>query len=229
MSREADSPIYLPPLDGLRMPAISEPSIETMAIVLAGFCPSVLEEKTSRPRTLSQLRLDPRTKRIGPSTALRRDHRYILHPIHACDDEQFEQLWMESKSVAGSQDSTELLKLVRWLKKLEVDDQGKGFAHPQMQKPAAAMIDFASRVQFYLFHSAVRRIDRESTKSQSVKKQDSSWAKLIARLTPKKPDAIHPIEFPIAVLDEAESYMISMLNLGRVLRSVKHLVSRKRA
>ncbi|TWU04010.1 hypothetical protein [Neorhodopirellula pilleata] len=233
-SRESESPLYLPPIDGLRMPPVTEELIEVVALLLCGISPEVRQQPMSQSRTLFELRQDPMSPKVGPSSSLLQDHRYILSPIvgksgKRLTEQEFEEKWQQSKSIAGSQQSTQLLKLVHWLGRLELDDEGQDLSHPKWQSQMAEAVQHAMPIQFYLFHSASRRIDREASHRRVVENDRSFWSKLTAALGMKGGQGSPRVIFPENVSEEAESYLVATLNLGRILRKLKQNSRQKRA
>lgn len=131
--------------------------------------------------------------------------------------------------MVGSQESTELLKLVHWLGRLELDDEGRALSDPRWKPQMAETTRYAIPIQLDLFHWASRRIDREVSRRRVVESQPALWAKLTARF--KMGVVVNPprIVSPKNMMDETESYLSATLTLGRILRKMSQKSRQRRA
>ncbi|WP_144059310.1 hypothetical protein [Rhodopirellula sp. SWK7] len=229
MQREGETPIYFPRIEKLEMPAITETQIETVALILSAINPSVLKEATPKPQTLYQVNQNPKVVRVDPSVELRQDHRYLLSPLHDGTDASFDKLWAKAKRVKGASGSSALLDLVQRLRDWEIDEEGLSLTRSKQKTLAAEMFPYASRLQYYFFHSAVQRIDRELRIRRVASEVSSPLLGGLLKRFFETPEMQHDIDFPEPVLEEAEMYIASSINLCRVLRSIAHRIRRAKA
>ncbi|MCM2372999.1 hypothetical protein [Aporhodopirellula aestuarii] len=225
MPLEQEQPRYFPTVDELAMPVLSEACIEQVALVLAAISPTMLDQPSSGCRTLYEVNHDPKVVRVDPAVELRQDHRYLLRTLHDGSDESFDKLWFKSKRLKGSGDSSLLLDLVKRLRDLEIDEDGDSLARSKHQKIAAEIFPNAARVQYYFFHSAVQKIDRELS-IRRVSSQSRPVVGGFLRRFFETPEEASGIEIPELILVEAELYLASSINLCRVLRSVAQRIRR---
>lgn len=212
--------------------------IERLSLVLAGIDPSIIDTISSsqanhlssgqRQATIQQLSLDPSTPHVSPSKLLSAPHRRILRPYYSVDQKQFAELWQASKTVAGGQDSTELIKAVHWLKKVAIDEK-KSLENEVNRERALSAPKLAPKLLFYLFHNAVRRIERESHRVPPSTETPSLILRLLDRARLRPLPNVPTIYFPDTILHEAETYLISSIKLGKVLEFASQIQRRQRA
>jgi len=212
--------------------------IERLSLVLAGVDPDAIEvlagnqsKRTPdilRRSSIAQLSLNPEIKQVSPSKMLLNEHRRILAPYYAVDAEKFAQLWHDSKLVAGGQESTELIKAVHWLKKTTLDEKG-GLTNDGDLEKAIATPKLAPKMLFYLFHTATRRIQRESHKTPPSTKPLSLPQRVLCRLGLRETIDESPIYIPDEILHESENYLVNAIKLGKVLQFVSQNERRQRA
>lgn len=225
MQCERGTPVYFPSIDELRMPVITEAHIEKVALVLSAIDPSVLSEPTTGPRTLYQVNQSPSVVRVDSGDKLRCDHQYLLAPLFDGTDASFDRLWAKAKRVGGASGTSVLLDLVKRLRDWEIDEEGECLKRSKQKQVAAEMFPYASRLQYYFFHSAVQRIDRELKVRRLAEEERPLLGGLLKRFF-ETPAVEHGIEFPELVLEETELYLASSINLCRVMRSIAHRIRR---
>ncbi|MEM9589386.1 MAG: hypothetical protein AAGA03_19045, partial [Planctomycetota bacterium] len=154
-----ESPLYFPQLTSTTMPSIDPDSIDTLAYVLAGVDPKVRKANPQRHRHLHDLAMDPSVPRVGPATSLQRDHQHVLVAAYDFSIRSFDDVWADAKHVSGGQQSTELLKRLKWLKRVELDADGSQLTTPNMKPKVAEVFRRAAHLQYHLFRSAVRHVE----------------------------------------------------------------------
>ena len=99
--------------------------MDTVAFILAGVYPIERQNLSHGHMDLRSLAGDPAVNRIGSSSALRDDHKYILAPQFNFMAIDFEDVWQKAKDVRAGQEATELLKLVKQLHRLGRNQMGQ--------------------------------------------------------------------------------------------------------
>jgi hypothetical protein len=233
VSQKSLLPVYFPPVEEGTADDLSPGRVERLTLVLAGLDPAILKTMKAvdgvQSRTLEQLRRDSDVRKISPASSLAQDHRYLLSPFYTLSNDAFKELWLESKSVSGGQESTDLIKHVNWLKKVLVTETTGAFVKPVDEEFCSEMPKFAPKVLFYLYRSAVRHIDKKAWELPPPLKEVSTVSRLLGKLGFARPPAAPAIYLPDPILSEAESYLVNGIKLGRVLRIAQKMARRARA
>lgn len=207
--------------------------VERLALVLAGVDPTVQSDETKhrgkRLRNLHQLRCDSGLDRISPSQALASDHRLLLWPCLQTSETQFADLWKQSRTIAGGQDSTLLIKQVHWLKKLNIAASNPAIGKASESIDLPKLVELSPKILFYLFRTAIRHIDRDCNALPPPPTPVPLSSRLLNALS-RQPKPKQPlIYFPTSILRETESYLETSLSLARVLVFAKQHLRRRRA
>ncbi|MEM9367335.1 MAG: hypothetical protein AAGD07_15185 [Planctomycetota bacterium] len=222
MDRQELQPRLFPSFDHESDPDLSPEVVTRVILALAGIDPAILKASTPRVthrgQTIDELRSDPAGKKCRPSAALAQDHRYALSPRGAMTADQFVNVWQDSRHLAGAQESTEVIKLARWINHLRIAPEQSAFVKPTDQQHCADLWECSPKVLFYLFRSATKRIDRDSKTKPVQELTQSILLKLMCRVgLAKRPD-VPVVHMTDAMIVEAESYLLGAFKIWKVLQ-----------
>lgn len=233
MTQIKPAPLYFPTLGVSDQADLSPQVIERISLVLAGIDPALLElpgnASPSKTRTIQQVRFEMSPPTLSPSGAMVNDHRYLLWSQFPIEKQEFIKLWKGSRTVAGGQESTELIQHVHWLKKLDANFDETSFKSESDAKYQASLPDLSPRILFFLFRTAVRRIERDAMKPMPAPAKQSRIGMLIQKLVKTAGPPTPLVYFPESMLRETEAYVETAMKLGRVLRIANARARRSRA
>jgi hypothetical protein len=207
--------------------------VERLALVLAGIDPVIQSDEAKhrgkRLQNLHQLRCDGGLDRISPSQALANDHRLLLWPCLQTSESQFAALWKQSRTIAGGQDSTLLIKQVHWLKKLNIAASNAAIGKASESVDLPKLVELSPKILFYLFRTAIRHIDRDCNALPPPPAPVSFSNRLLTTLGVQQQPKPPLVYFPSSILRETESYLETSLSLARVLVYARQHLRRRRA
>ena len=236
-------PVYFPIPENLTARGFSEDSwqqidmspevVERLALVLAGINPIVLvdfqNKHGSEGRNIHQLRCDSGLKRVSPSRELANDHRCVLWPCLQTSEKSFGELWHQSRSVAGGQDSTLLIKQVHWLKRINMAASDAALSKATESIDLSELVQMSPKILFFLFRSAIRHIDRDCNQTPPVTDAPTLKSRIMQKLAGRTADQPPAIYFPASILRETEIYLETSLTVARVLKFANQHLRQHRA
>ncbi|KAA1259955.1 hypothetical protein LF1_24930 [Rubripirellula obstinata] len=212
---------------------LSPEVVERLALVLSGINPIVLTDLPNKrggsPRNIHQLRCDGSLGRVSPSRELANDHRCVLWPFFRTNEKSFAELWQNSRSVAGGQDSTLLIKQVHWLKKINMAAPDAALAKAIDTIDVNELVKMSPKILFFLFRTAIRHIDRDCNQKPPQAAVPSLQTRLLQKISGKKAADTPAIYFPSSILRETESYLETSLTVARILVFARSQVKQQRA
>jgi len=216
-------PKFLPQLKDVKELTLSDDAVDAVAFVLAGVDPIERQNLSHGHMDLRSLAGDPAANRIGSSSALRDDHKYILAPQFDFMAIEFEDVWQKAKDVRAGQEATELLKLVKQLHRLEIDDDGNELRSSKNAELIRQVREHSHRLLHRLYRNAVRHIG-ESLKSPSKPQSQPWYLSVFVNLGLRKRVPPERVYVDDDIRDEAIRYIKDAIKIGRILR-----VGRQRA
>ena len=212
---------------------LSPEVVERLTLILAGINPIVLvdceNKRGGKPRNLHQLRCDSALQRVSPSKELASDHRCLLWPCLQTSEKSFAELWHQSRTVAGGQDSTLLIKQVHWLKRINLAAGDAALSKATESIDLGELVQIAPKILFFLFRSAIRHIDRDCNQPPPITETPSLKSRLLQKLSGRTPSEQPAIYFPASILRETETYLETSLTVARVLVFANQHLRRHRA
>tara|TARA_R110002111_G_scaffold15925_1_gene41135 strand:- start:550 stop:1242 length:693 start_codon:yes stop_codon:yes gene_type:complete len=221
--------------DRWESPDLSPEIVEPLALVLAGLDPAILrpnsDNSKSRPRTrnIHELRCDNSLHRISPTRSLANDHRCVLWPCFRQSEKAFAEMWQNSRTVAGAQDATVLIKQVQWLKKMRLTASDHSLALATESIDTLELVKTSPKILFYLFRNAIRHLDRDCSHPVPVPSTPSLGNRLMQKFSKQSQPATPVVYFAPSILRETESYLETSLKLGRMLDFASRKLRRERA
>ncbi len=210
-------PKFLPLLTDVKRPTTSEEAVDTIAFVLAGVDPAERYNLSHGHMDLRSLAADHAVKRVGPSSALRDDHKYILAPLFDFKTVDFEEIWQDAKEVPSGQEATEFLKLAKQLHRFEIDAEGSELRAPSNAELIKQVREHSHRLLHRLYRSAVRHVE-ESVKKPCKTPSPPWYVLALDRLGFRKRAMPASVHVDNEIRDEATRYIRDSIKIGRILR-----------
>ncbi len=156
---QKNKPKFFPLLNDVKEPTTAEDAVDVIAFVLAGIDPAERHNLSHRHAELRSLAADASAARIGSSSALRDDHKYILAPQFNFTTMDFEDVWQDAKQIPSGQEATEFLKLAKQLRRLEIDAVGSELHSSKNTELIQQVREHAHRLLHRAHRNAVRHIE----------------------------------------------------------------------
>ncbi|MCC9604065.1 hypothetical protein LOC67_26220 [Stieleria sp. JC731] len=212
---------YFPFIAASIRSSINEDVYGDLAFVLSGVHPAKrVDPQTNRTHvTLSEI-LEQSSDRISPTQELMRDHHYALSQYHHLDLNHFRSRWSAANDQLGKQDATDLLKLVRKLRKLQLGDEGAAFKDVNLQPVLESIYDHSLELMHYQFRWARRKL--EETHATPVRRPaPSTFSTLLQRLQigKAKSKTPEPVRLSDVEREIAHDYLDVAIKLGQIARA----------
>jgi hypothetical protein len=217
MKTKADvKPTFLPHVADERMPKVPEGTVETLAFILGGVDPSERLNPSRVRSNLRQLIADPNVKRVSSSSLLRDDHQIILAPKFDFAKIDFETVWQDARDVSMGQESTEFLKLVRQLHRLQLDDDVSELRSPKNADTFQAFHASGHKILYRVYRTAVRHFEELSKRSLPAV-AEPWYGSLLSRIRKRRSTEADTVGIDDELLAEAQQYLDNAIKIGRLL------------
>jgi hypothetical protein len=216
-------PTFLPHVADERMPKVPEGTVETLAFILGGVDPSERLNPSRVRSNLRQLIADLNVKRVSSSSLLRDDHLMILSPRFDFGEIDFESVWQDAKNVSTGQESTEFLKLVRLLQRLQLDEAGTELRSSKNAETIKLLHAFSHKLLYRVYRTAVRHIE-EIAKRPLPSVSEPWYGSLLTRIRERRSKVSPSVSIDEELLAEAQQYLENAIKIGRLL----HVTIRKK-
>ncbi|OYP37002.1 hypothetical protein [Rhodopirellula sp. MGV] len=221
LTQELPTRKYFPFIAAAIRPSIDSDRIGDLAFVLSGVAPARRVDPQSKRSdlTISDF-VRQANHRISPTQELMRDHHYALSQYHHLDLNGFRARWTSVNEKLGKQEATDLLKLVRKLRKLEIGDDGAAFKDVQLQPLLESIYDKSIELMHHQFRTARRKLEEAHTTvvkkpaPNAIQQFLQRFQRGTAKSSTPKPIELSEIEQQIT-----RDYLDVAIKLGQIVRA----------